>query len=144
MQLLSKGLFGAALLLGAAAASLPQPQALLGNKPLDNKRNNNDSTQHFACAADFTRERCLQEVAILKRTIDAFPTKTLGNWTWVLVRSEAWKGFVSSRGLDPDSPTFTFLPNRTTYVEEALLAPVPGRDRELLDRWRVRPDTLLE
>jgi hypothetical protein len=46
----------------------------------------------------------------------------------ILVRSENWKAIVVTRGLDPDSPAFTFYPKRETFIEEALVTQVPVRN----------------
>jgi len=49
-----------------------------------------------------------------------------------------------ARGLDPDSPAFTFYPKHETFIEEALLTEVPGRGRELLLKWNMATRDLLD
>jgi hypothetical protein len=48
------------------------------------------------------------------------------------------------RGIDPDSPAFTYLPKRETFIEEALVAIVPQRAGELILRWQMSTDDLRE
>jgi hypothetical protein len=68
----------------------------------------------------------------------------LGTWTWILVRSEDWKAISQSRGLHTESPAFTFCPKRETFIEEALVSQVPGRERELLSKWNMKMGDLLD
>jgi hypothetical protein len=44
----------------------------------------------------------------------------------------------------PDSPAFTILEQRRTFLEEALFQPMAGRSRTLLEKWRVPLDQLLD
>jgi len=106
----------------------------------------NDQTpvQHFVCNVGYTLEKCRLDIAILKRTVAKYPMAELGDWTWVLVRSENWKTILRTRGLDPDSPAFTFYPKRETFIEEALVTQVPVRDRELLLKWSMDRMGLLD
>ena len=80
-------------------------------------------------------------MAILRKVLAQYRAYELGEWTWVLVRSADWKGIVTSRGMDTDSPAFTYLPKRETFIEEALVANVPG---ELIIRWGMSTNDLLE
>jgi hypothetical protein len=113
----------------ATASALPEDKAPL---------------QRFVCNTGYTLERCHEDVAVLRRTLDKYPTAQLGNWTWILVRSEDWKAILLPRGLDPDSPAFTFYPKRETFIEEALVTEVPGRNRELLLKWNMSMRELLD
>jgi hypothetical protein len=69
---------------------------------------------------------------VLRGVLGRYPSGTLGAWTWVLVRSGDWKPMKRRLRLDPDSSAFSFLPRRETFIEEALIAPVPGRNAELI------------
>ncbi len=60
------------------------------------------------------------------------------------MRSEDWKAILLPRGLDPDSPAFTFYLKRETFIEEALVTEVPGRNRELLLKWNMSMRELLD
>jgi hypothetical protein len=66
-----------------------------------------------------------------------YPTEVLGEWTWVLVRSQDWKPLIKMLGLNADSPAFNCLETKTTFIEEALVAKVPGRASELVERWHM-------
>jgi len=99
--------------------------------------------QHFVCNIGYSLSKCQADVAVLKRTLAKYPADELGEWTWVLVRSADWKYIVTPRGIDPDSPAFTYLPKRETFIEEALVAIVPQRCGELIVRWQMSTDDLL-
>ena len=100
--------------------------------------------QRFVCNTGYTLEKCREDIAVLQRTLAKYPTAELGNWTWVLVRSEDWKAILRSRGLDADSPAFTFYPKRETFIEEAIVTQVPVRGRELLLKWNMSMRDLLD
>jgi len=99
--------------------------------------------QRFVCNTGYTQEKCHEDMAVLRRTLAKYPLVQLGDWTWILVRSEDWKVIVTPRGLDPDSPTFTYYAKRQTFVEEALVADLPDRRKELEARWHTRIEKLL-
>jgi hypothetical protein len=100
--------------------------------------------QHFSCEVSYAAMKCAEELAILRRAITRYSTPALGEWTWVLVRSEDWKQILRSRGLNPDSPAFTLLARRQTYIEESLVAPERERSSELFARWGMPTSRLLE
>lgn len=100
--------------------------------------------QRFVCNTGYTMEKCNKDIAVLRTTLAKYPTAQLGNWTWILVRSDDWKAIVLPRGLDPDSPAFTFYAKRETFIEEALVTQVPVRGRELLLRWSMSIRDLLD
>ena len=101
------------------------------------------ATQHFFCNTGYTLDTCREQIATLKTVVAKYPTEALGEWTWVLVRSEDWKAQSRMLGLNPDSPAFTCLETRTTFIEEALVAKVPGRASELIARWHMGMTDLL-
>jgi hypothetical protein len=101
------------------------------------------ATQHFFCNTGYTLDTCRDQIATLKTVVAKYPTEALGEWTWVLVRSQDWKGLSRTLGLNPDSPAFTCLETRTTFIEEALLAKVPWRASELIVRWHMGMTDLL-
>ena len=72
---------------------------------------------------------------MLRKVLDKYPVGQLGEWTWVLVRSSDWKAIKAARGLDPDSPAFTYYAGKETFVEEVLVTQVPGRGGLLLVKW---------
>jgi hypothetical protein len=101
------------------------------------------ATQHFFCNTGYKLDPCLEQIAKLRTVVAKFPTEALGKWTWVLVRSQDWKELTKTLGLSPDSPAFTCLETRTTFIEEALVAKVPGRSNELIGHWRIGMTELL-
>jgi hypothetical protein len=100
------------------------------------------SLQHFVCSRGYSVERCYEDVALLRKTLAKYPLPQIEEWTWILVRSKDWKAIVMPRGLDPDSPAFTFSAKRQTFIEEALVADVPWRRDELKARWHMQADEL--
>ena len=105
---------------------------------------NEVSLRRFVCNTGYTLQKCHKDVAVLRRALAKYPVAHLGNWTWILVRSEDWKAILLPRGLDPDSPAFTFYPKSETFIEEALVTEVPGRRRELLLKWQMNIGDLLD
>lgn len=100
--------------------------------------------QHFVCNVGYSLSKCQVDMAVLRKTLAKYPVAELGEWTWVLVRSADWKYIVMPREIDPDSPAFTYLPKRETFIEEALVAIVPQRAGELIVRWQMSTDDLRE
>lgn len=102
-------------------------------------------TQRFVCNTGYSVQRCREQVAVLWSVLHKYPVQQLQGWTWVLVRSQDWKDIVVPRGLDPDSPAFTYLEKRETFIEEALLSPIEvSRRIELFEKWQLPFDRLLE
>jgi hypothetical protein len=101
-------------------------------------------TQQFVCNTGYKQKECNEETVVLRKALANYPLAQLGNWTWILVRSEDWKAIKLLRGLDPDSPAFTFYPKRETFIEEALVTQVPVRARELLLKWDMNRRDLLD
>ena len=100
--------------------------------------------QKFVCNTGYSQKRCHEDMVVLRKALANYPGAQLGNWTWILVRSENWKAILLPRGLDPDSPAFTFYPKRETFIEEALVTQVPVRDGELLLKWSMDRMGLLD
>jgi len=101
-------------------------------------------TQQFVCNTGYKQKECNEETVVLRKALANYPVAQLGNWTWILVRSEDWKAIKLLRGLDPNSPAFTFTPKRETFIEEALVTQVPVRARELLLKWDMNRRGLLD
>ena len=100
--------------------------------------------QHFVCNTGYTPDRCHKDIAVLRKALDKYSVGQLGEWTWVLVRSSDWKDIKAARGLDPNSPAFTYLAGKKTFVEEALVTPVPERAGLLLTKWGMSMENLLD
>jgi hypothetical protein len=100
--------------------------------------------QHFICAAGYTPAECHTQVLVLRAALDRYPTRELGDWTWVVVRSYDWLRFLSDRKLAPDIPAFTYLAKRSTYFDEALLETASSRGVELALSWHMTVPQLLD
>jgi hypothetical protein len=101
-------------------------------------------TQQFVCNTGYRQKQCDEEMVVLRKALANYPVAQLGNWTWILVRSKDWKAIKLARGLDPDSPAFTFYAKRETFIEEALVTQVPVRGRELVLKWNMGMSDLLD
>jgi hypothetical protein len=99
--------------------------------------------QHFFCNTGYALDSCHEQIGELQTVVSKFPTEALGEWTWVLVRSQDWKPLTKMLGLNADSPAFTCLETKTTFIEEALVTKVPGRAHELIVRWHMGMAELL-
>jgi hypothetical protein len=129
-------------------ANIEIPSSLVAPLPpqprIDGEPYRPTPTQQFVCNTGYTQKLCNEEVLVLRKALANYPVAQLGNWTWILVRSEDWKAILLPRGLDPDSPAFTFYPKRETFIEEALVTQVPVRGRELLLKWNMSRGDLLD
>jgi len=97
----------------------------------------------FYCNVGYTPSECTAHLTQLRAVLAEVDVGELGEWTWILVRSDDWKPILRRVRRDPDSPAFTMLEARQTFLEEALFHPTPGRDRTLLEKWRVPLHDLL-
>jgi hypothetical protein len=119
-------------------AALPSPPPI-GGEPY-----RPTLVQKFVCNTGYSQKQCHEDVVVLRKALANYPVAQLGNWTWILVRSENWKAILLPKGLDPDSPAFTFYPKRETFIEEALVTQVPVRNGELLSKWNMDRMGLLD
>jgi hypothetical protein len=100
--------------------------------------------QEFHCHTGYPLAQCLRDILQLKKVLSPYPIEGLGHWTWVLVRSRDWTRVSRMLGLNPDSPAFTEMELRETFLEEALFVHDPQRTSELMDVWRMAMPNLLE
>lgn len=100
-------------------------------------------TLHFHCHTGYIERDCEIQLNRLRRVLGEMDLTGLGEWTWVLVKSEDWAPILRRVGRDRDSPAFTILEKRQTFLEEALFNPRPERARTLLAKFRVPLDELL-
>ena len=107
-------------ILSSMVAALPSPPPTSGAPYFPTP------AQKFVCNTGYSQTKCDEQVVILRKALANYPVAQLGNWTWILVRSEDWKAIHRARGLDPDSPAFTFYPKRETFIEEALVTRSTG------------------
>jgi hypothetical protein len=102
------------------------------------------SGQEFHCHTGYPLAECQKDILHLKSLLTRYPIEALGHWTWVLVRSQDWKPISRTLRLNPDSPAFTALDPRETFLEEALFVHDPERTAELMKEWRQSMPNLLE
>ncbi len=102
------------------------------------------SSQEFHCHTGYLLEQCQKDIFELKKVLARYPLEELGHWTWVLVRSQDWKPISRMLRLNPESPAFTALEPRETFLEEALFLHDPLRTAELMEEWQRSMPKLLE
>jgi len=102
------------------------------------------SDQKFHCHTGYSLAQCQRDILQLKTVLSRYPIEALHHWTWVLVRSEDWKPISQRLRLNPESPAFTALDQRETFLEEALFMHDPLRTAELMKEWRLSMSKLLE
>ena len=102
------------------------------------------SDQEFHCHTGYSLPQCQKDILQLKSVLHRYPIEALGHWTWVLVRSQDWKPISRRLRLNPESPAFTALEPRETFLEEALFLHDPERTAELIQVWRSSIPKLLE
>jgi len=98
---------------------------------------------HFHCDVGYTVSDCEAQLRRLRSLLEPLELTQLGEWTWILVRSDDWKPILRRVGRDPDSPAFTILEKHQTFLEEALFRFDPARSRTLIEKWRTPLDQLL-
>jgi len=101
-------------------------------------------SQHFVCNTGYSAQQCHEQMSALRPLLDKYGAGRLGDWTWVLVKSQDWKSIQLAHGMDPDSPAFSVLNRRVTFFEEALVSPVTERRAELIRQWSLGMDDLLK
>jgi hypothetical protein len=99
-------------------------------------------TFHFSCDTGYNEPDCKVQLKQLGGILVRMDLAPLGDWAWILVRSQDWKPILQRVGRDPKSPAFTILEKRQTFLEEALFNAVPERSRELFEEWRMPLDQL--
>ena len=115
--------------------------------PLTNPAKENAAQQvpqHFVCNTGYSAQQCHEQMSVLRPLLDRYGAGRLGDWTWVLVKSDDWKALQLGHRMDPDSPAFTVLERRETFFEEALVSPVTVRRVELIRQWSLGMDDLLK
>jgi hypothetical protein len=102
------------------------------------------STISFFCNQAYDRNDCKSDVLTLRRALARYPVDRLGQWQFVLVRSDEWRDLLRALHGDPVSPAFTVLERRTTVLEQALFSASASRNAELLERFRTMGEGLLQ
>jgi hypothetical protein len=102
------------------------------------------SSQEFRCHTGYPIAECQKDILHLKSILIRYPVEALGHWTWVLVRSQDWKPISRRLRLNPDSPAFSAMEQRETFLEEALFLHDPERIADLMKEWQQSMPNLLE
>ena len=100
--------------------------------------------QHFACNVGYTPRECRVIATVLRKAVARYPVDTLGEWTWILVRTEDWKQLLSERRFDSSHPVFSYLPKRETFLDGALVVRASVRGAELAVIWHMPIEDLLD
>jgi len=100
--------------------------------------------QHFVCNTGYTPRDCQVAMTVLRRTLERYPVEGLGEWTWVLVRTEDWKQLLSERKFNSNNPAFSYLPKRETFLDGALVDRSSIRGVELSAIWHMPIEDLLD
>ena len=103
-----------------------------------------DPMQHFACNTGYTPQECQAATAVLRKALSRYSAEALGEWTWVLVRTEDWKQLLSARRFDSNHPAFSYLPKRETFLDGALVVKTSIRGVELGAIWHMPVEDLLD
>jgi len=118
--------------------------------PLAAQTNGNASTQkqaprqQFACNVGYTPRECQVAATVLRRALARYPVEALGEWRWVLVRSEDWKQILSERRVDPNVPAFSYLLKRETFLDGSLVGGASIHGSELRAIWHMPVEDLLD
>ena len=102
------------------------------------------STRHFVCDKGYTLKQCEEEMVVLKKALAKYPLPELGEWTWVLVRSEYWKLILTTQTLNTGIPALTDPAARATFFDDALVTGASGRMSELMTVWHMGRESLLD
>jgi hypothetical protein len=100
--------------------------------------------QHFVCNVGYTPRECQVAMMVLRKTLERYDVEALGEWTWVLVRTEDWKQLLSERRFDPNHPAFSYLPKRETFLDGALVVRASVRGAELAVIWHMPIEDLFD
>jgi hypothetical protein len=118
--------------------------------PLAAQTNGNASTknqaprQHFACNVGYTPRECQVAATVLRKALARYLVEALGEWRWVLVRTEDWKQILSERRVDPNVPAFSYLPKRETFLDGSLVVGASIHGAELRAIWHMQVEELLD
>lgn len=99
---------------------------------------------HFICDRGYTQPECKAQIDVLRAALAKYPTRDLGDWTWVVVRSNDWRRLLTDRKLKTEIPAFTYLPSRETFIDEALLKITSSRGIDLAASWHMTIPDLLD
>ena len=100
--------------------------------------------QHYVCNVGYTPRECQAAMTVLRKALERYHAEALGEWTWVLVRTEDWKQLLAERRFNPNHPAFSYLPKRETFLDGALVVRSPIRGVELSAIWHLAIEDLFD
>lgn len=125
-------------------AFLLSPYSLGGQASGDSTARKQARRQHLACNVGYTPSECQVATTVLRKALAQYPADALGEWTWVLVRTQDWKQILSDRKFDTNHPAFSYLPKRETFLDGALVVRASIRGAELSAIWHMPIEDLLD
>ena len=111
--------------------------------PLQRSQSRTLANQGFFCRAGYDPQTCGQRIDQLKAVLIEYPAGARKHWRWVIVPSEQWQPLVQALHLDRESPAFTNITERATFLEDALFFTQTGRTGELVQHFHIPFDQLL-
>jgi len=118
--------------------------ALQSQIPSDLSAQTQAAKPHFECHAGYTKRECQAAVAVLRNALARYPVDTLGEWTWVLLRTADWKYVLAAKGFNVNDPAFSNLTKRVTFLDGSLADGACIRGVELRLIWRMPIEELLD
>ena len=100
--------------------------------------------QNFACNIGYSQQACDIATSELRKALARYPVSSLGEWTWVLVRTVDWKQALSQKRIDPNDPAFSNLTGKVTFLDGSLVDRVSIRGMELRTVWHMSIEDLLD
>ena len=113
-------------------------------QPLAGETKPHVSRLRYACNVGYSPHECQVAVTVLRHALAGYPVESLGEWTWILVRSEDWKQILSIRRVDPNVPAFSYLPKRETFLDGSLVVRASIHGVELRAIWHMPVEDLLD
>jgi hypothetical protein len=132
------------LVIGGTLCQAQQLATVRKATEADTTSSRNDANSQFFCNTGYRPRDCSKQIAVLRARLQHFYSGELHGWTWILVSSEDWRPILLRVGKDPDSPAFSILEKRQTFLEEALFSPNGSRGAQLLRKWSLPLDRLLD
>jgi hypothetical protein len=99
--------------------------------------------QRFFCHTGYDPHECGRRIAQLKAVLVQYSAGAPKRWSWVIVSSDDWQPLMQSLQLDRESPAFSALGQRETFLEDALFFLQSKRTEELVQRFYTTFEQLL-
>jgi hypothetical protein len=96
------------------------------------------ATIHFFCSQGYDTEDCRHDVAALRKALQPYSLKLLGEWSFYLVLAPDWKPLARGHGGPAVSPAFSLLLGRATVMDRSLFSGTAERNLEM-QKWSGMP-----